>query len=190
MNIPVLSGRRARCMTLAALLVAGGARFAAAQSGGPYDLTWNKMAAGGITNSSGGVYALGATIGQPDAGAASGGVYRLDGGFWFGLGSVQLVDVPREPAPARAVLSLHGLVCNPASLAQLQVKFSLASRDPAVLEVLDIAGRRVGAAEVGTLGPGSHVLDLRSLRAVASGLYWIRLRQSGEVRVAKAVVLR
>ena len=35
--------------------------------------------------STGGGYSLGATIGQPDAGAASGGAYSLRGGFWAGV---------------------------------------------------------------------------------------------------------
>ncbi len=56
--------------------------IAAAQSGGGYDLTWNSIDAGGMMFSTGGGYTLGGTIGQPDAGALSGGNYRLSGGFW------------------------------------------------------------------------------------------------------------
>ncbi len=69
---------------LAALLVAGG-QTAAAQTGGGYDLTWNSIDGGGATFGTGGGYSLGATIGQPDAGAASGGAYSLRGGFWAGV---------------------------------------------------------------------------------------------------------
>ena len=69
---------------LAALLMAGG-QTAAAQTGGGYDLTWNSVDGGGTTFSTGGGYSLGATIGQPDAGAASGGAYSLRGGFWAGV---------------------------------------------------------------------------------------------------------
>ena len=69
---------------LAALLMAG-RQTAAAQTGGGYDLTWNSVDGGGTTFSSGGGYSLGATIGQPDAGAASGGAYSLRGGFWAGV---------------------------------------------------------------------------------------------------------
>lgn len=46
-----------------------------------YDLSWHTMDGGGGT-SSGGPYALSATIGQPDAGAMSGGEFALQGGFW------------------------------------------------------------------------------------------------------------
>ncbi len=57
---------------------------AAAQSGGPYDLTWNTVDGGGETFSSGGDYILGGTIGQPDAGVMLGDSYILQGGFWPG----------------------------------------------------------------------------------------------------------
>ena len=55
-----------------------------AQSGGELDLSWNTVDSGGGTFSSGGGYTLGSTIGQPDAGGMTGGVYTLSGGFWAG----------------------------------------------------------------------------------------------------------
>jgi hypothetical protein len=60
------------------------ASVARAQSGGGYDLTWNTIDGGGYTWSEGGGYALGGTVGQPDAGVLSGGSYTLLGGFWGG----------------------------------------------------------------------------------------------------------
>ncbi len=58
-----------------------------AQSGG-YDLTWNVIADGGAMFGAGGSYSLDGTIGQPDAGAMSGGAYSLVGGFWSGWQNV------------------------------------------------------------------------------------------------------
>jgi len=55
-----------------------------AQSGGGYDLSWSTVDSGGGTFSSGGLYSLGGTAGQPDAGLMTGGVYALGGGFWGG----------------------------------------------------------------------------------------------------------
>ena len=49
-----------------------------------YDLSWYTIDGGGATFSTGGSYSLGGTIGQPDAGALSGGPYTLNGGFWGG----------------------------------------------------------------------------------------------------------
>jgi hypothetical protein len=68
-------------LALIALLLASVAR---AQSGGGYDLTWSTVDGGGATWSAGGGYALGGTVGQPDAGVLSGGGYTLAGGFWGG----------------------------------------------------------------------------------------------------------
>jgi hypothetical protein len=55
-----------------------------AQSAASYDLSWSTVDAGGGTFTSGGVYSLGGTAGQPDAGLMTGGVYSLGGGFWPG----------------------------------------------------------------------------------------------------------
>ena len=69
------------------LLLAG---VAAAQ---PYTIDWSTIDGGGGT-STGGVYALSGTIGQPDAGQAmTGGAYSLTGGFW----SIQAVQVEGAP---------------------------------------------------------------------------------------------
>ncbi len=49
-----------------------------------YSLDWFTIDGGGGA-STGGVYALSGTIGQPDAGTLSGGSYTLEGGFWPGI---------------------------------------------------------------------------------------------------------
>ena len=46
-----------------------------------YSLDWSTIDGGGGT-STGGVYTVSGTIGQPDAGTMSGGTYTLSGGFW------------------------------------------------------------------------------------------------------------
>ncbi len=55
-----------------------------AQSGGPYDLSWNTVDGGGYTFSTGQAYTLGGTAGQADAGLLAGGAYTLGDGFWGG----------------------------------------------------------------------------------------------------------
>ena len=58
-----------------------------------YSIDWYKVAGGGGT-STGGVYAVSGTIGQPDASAAmSGGNYSATGGFW----SLFAVQTPGAP---------------------------------------------------------------------------------------------
>lgn len=71
-----------RLFLLMALLLS--ASVVLAQSGGGYDLSWATVDGGGATFSTGGDFSLGGAIGQPDAGALSGGGYTLLGGFWSG----------------------------------------------------------------------------------------------------------
>ncbi|MBK8740833.1 MAG: hypothetical protein IPM02_15480 [Betaproteobacteria bacterium] len=47
-----------------------------------YDLSWNAIAGGGDTATTGGSYALGATIGQAGTGSSTGGSYSFKSGFW------------------------------------------------------------------------------------------------------------
>ena len=75
-------------LPLLALVLLPLSRMVVAQSGGDYDLTWSTVDGGGATFSIGGVYTLGGTIGQPDAGAMGGGDYSLSGGFWGGIVSI------------------------------------------------------------------------------------------------------
>jgi hypothetical protein len=59
-----------------------------------YSIAWSKIAGGGGT-STGGVYSVSGTIGQPDAsGAMSGGSYSLTGGFWSLISVVQTAGLP------------------------------------------------------------------------------------------------
>jgi xanthine dehydrogenase molybdenum-binding subunit len=51
-----------------------------------------------------------------------------------------------------------------------------------------VSGRRVVEREVGSLGPGRHVVDLAAGHTLAPGLYLVRLVQGLHVRVARVVV--
>jgi hypothetical protein len=100
------------------------------------------------------------------------------------IGQAALAAAPAGDAP-RLELALHGVSPNP-SRGTLSVEFSLADAQPALLEVLDVTGRRVAAREVGALGPGRHQLDLRG--GLRPGVYLVRLAQGSRARVTKAVV--
>ncbi|MBI5711007.1 MAG: hypothetical protein HZC42_12015 [Candidatus Eisenbacteria bacterium] len=89
--------------------------------------------------------------------------------------------------PAGYRLALAGLRPNPAT-GPLQVSFSLPDGSPAMLELLDVAGRRIAAREVGSLGPGQHLMRLEE--QVPVGLYWLRLRRGGRSLTARAAVTR
>jgi len=63
--------------TIFLLLFSLSAFLAAAQ----YSIDWFTIDGGGGI-STGGVYAVSGSIGQPDAGRMSGGNFAMDGGFW------------------------------------------------------------------------------------------------------------
>ena len=59
-----------------------------------YSVDWHKVAGGGGT-STGGVYAVSGTIGQPDAGGPlTNGQYSVTGGFWALPFAVQTTNAP------------------------------------------------------------------------------------------------
>jgi hypothetical protein len=75
--------------TLGLLLLLGGlSAVVSARSNEEYDLSWWTIDGGGGSSSDGDLMLVG-TVGQPDAGAVSGGGYTLSGGFWEGPAPAQ-----------------------------------------------------------------------------------------------------
>ena len=79
-----------KTLVSAVLLVLASALCLQAQS---YSIDWFTIDGGGGT-STGGVFSVSGTIGQPDAGHMSGGNFTLDGGFW---GIIAAVQTPGSP---------------------------------------------------------------------------------------------
>ena len=63
-----------------------------------FSIDWYTIDGGGGTSSNG-QYVVSGTIGQPDAGAMSGGNFTLQGGFWGLLSVVQTPGAPRCASP-------------------------------------------------------------------------------------------
>jgi hypothetical protein len=74
---------------LAMFVLLAGAFSAAAQSAGPFSVTWSTV--------DGGSFSLSGTIGQPDAISQplTSGIFSLTGGFWSFLSAVQTPGAPR-----------------------------------------------------------------------------------------------
>jgi hypothetical protein len=97
-----------RRLSSAALLVAVSVlvAFAVRIEAQPYSTDWFKVAGGGGTSTNG-QYSISGTIGQPDAGAMSGGSYSVVGGFWAIVSAVQTPGAPLlriEPTATNAVV--------------------------------------------------------------------------------------
>jgi hypothetical protein len=71
---------------------------------------------------------------------------------------------------------------------EMRVRFSLASSNPARLQLFDVAGRCVRTDSPAGLAPGVH--ETRFPEGLASGLYWLRLTQDGASVRRKVVVSR
>src|SRR5262245_53076464 len=69
-----------------------------------YNLSWFTIDGGGGA-STGGAYAISGTIGQPDAGKATGGNYTLEGGFWSVIQQDGLPPLKIERRGGNLVLS-------------------------------------------------------------------------------------
>ena len=72
--------------------------------GQTYSIDWQTIDGGG-GSSTGGVYSVSGTIGQPDAGRMSGGPFTLDGGFWGIVAAIQ-----SEGAPTLSIELTNGWV--------------------------------------------------------------------------------
>jgi hypothetical protein len=127
-----------------------------------------------------------------DAGAA-GSYYKLSA---VDLNGNESPFVTVGPAQTTAVagdaplaFALEGVRPNPASGRQLMVHFTLPVAQAARLELLDVAGRRVAARDVGALGAGAHAVDLAEGARINPGLYFVRLRQGAGEQVRRVSVV-
>ena len=92
--------------------------------------------------------------------------------------------------PAALRLALEGLRPNPAATEEVRVAFVLPTGSPARLDVLDVTGRQRLSRDLAGFGPGRHSVRLGNAAPLEPGVYWIRLSQSGEQRLARGVVIR
>jgi len=112
--------------------------------------------------------------------------YRLR---WSERGTTRYTAETWVETAAALAFALEGPRPNP-SVGPLAVTFTLPGWANGELELVDVAGRRVLAREVGSLGPGQHVLRLDTGAPLAPGLYLARLRWGEKTATARAVVIR
>jgi len=167
-----------------------------AQSGGAYNLTWNKVSGGGSTTASGGSLVLGGTVGQPDADPLHNLSLVLAGGFWQALLSTSGVGSPPPGSPTTPgrplVFQLHAATPNPTA-GSAAIAFDLPSSGSVRLAVYNILGARVRTLVGQTLGAGSHLAvwngtDESGHRV--SGVFYVRLEAGRAHSEEKLSVLR
>jgi len=89
---------------------------------------------------------------------------------------------------ARLHLSLRGAISNPVDGA-VSIHFDLPDDQPSRLDLIDISGRRIRTRSVGSLGAGSHVVDIAGESHVRPGVYFVRLGHAGQVLTKRIVVV-
>jgi len=95
-----------------------------------------------------------------------------------------------EVADGTVSFALEHVSPNPSHGERLSVEFVLPDADAARLDLLDVSGRRVAGAEVGSLGVGHHTVALAAGRPLAPGVYLVRLARGASTRVTRVAVLR
>jgi hypothetical protein len=113
--------------------------------------------------------------------------YRLG---WSEQGSEVFAGEVWVDVPQIARFALRGMTPNPAPAGAGLVGFSLPDALPARLELLDVSGRQVFSREVGSLGPGEHVVRVNGAQPLAPGLYLVRLTRGDHSLTAKVVAIR
>ena len=92
----------------------------------------------------------------------------------------------RDDLGGAPMLALHGFQPNPA-VGDGTIAFSLPDDRPVTLELFDTSGRRVWSTRTAP-GPGPH--NVRLHRSLAPGVYVVKLSHGGQVRLARAALLR
>lgn len=178
---------------------------ASAQSGGPYDLSWNALRAGGGTSGAG-PYVIAGTIGVYDAGVDSASSYVLLAGFWHGGSAATSVpggtpgDSPADgvgdvtsgaPETTFQLLPARPNPFNP----HTEIVFDLSRREVVDLAIYDASGARVRMLRApSALEAGRHTLAWDGVNdsghAVASGLYFARLTGEGRYDTGRMLLVR
>lgn len=112
--------------------------------------------------------------------------YRLR---WSEHGATRTTAEAWVETPSLLRFALHGLQPNP-SRGEAYAALTLPGWANGELELLDVSGRRVASHEVGSLGPGRHVVRLAEREPVPPGLYLLRLRWSDREAIGRGVVMR
>lgn len=152
---------------------------------------------GGGTRSTGGTFALGGTIGQPDAGRMSGLSFALHGGFWFGGSAITAVEdgMPGDgdlPNAAPLVFRLYPPAPNPVANRTV-IAFDLPQPTSVRAALYDVSGRLVRILTDERLPAGKHQREWdrrdHSGQPVSSGIYFLRLDAGAHRSRQKIVVV-
>jgi subtilisin family serine protease len=103
-------------------------------------------------------------------------------------GGVQYFGPVTVNVPGESDFRVMGARPNPATQ-DLVLAFSLANREPAKLDLIDITGRRVHEQALVGLGAGQHTLNLGATSRFRAGIYLVRVTQAGRRTSGKVTIV-
>jgi hypothetical protein len=190
----VCFGRDPVRVTVTGVVLAALAVCVAAPARAQYDISWHTIDGGGTMQAGGGSYTLGGTIGQPDAGLLTGGIYSIKGGFWLGGNAlVGVGDGDGDAGELPRSFRLHATFPNPL-VHRSVVGFDLPQARSVRILVYDAAGRLARTLAEGPLPAGRHQRTWDEIddsgRPVAAGIYFVRFDAETVRAWQKIIVLR
>lgn len=191
--------RFTRVRGLGSVLTAALLTCAAGVASAQFSVSRFTIDGGGGTRSTGGAFALGGTIGQPDAGRLSGSSFTLGGGFWFGGGGTTTgiesdTSGKGDDLSNAAQLSFRMYPASPNPVAaRTVVAFDLPEPSSVRAALYDASGRLVRILADERLPAGKHqrAWDRRdeSGHPVPAGIYFLRLDAGAHLSHQKIVVV-
>jgi hypothetical protein len=94
------------------------------------------------------------------------------------------LDIPRAPL----TLALHWARFEGGN--SLHIAFAFPAGPAPSVDIMDVAGRRIMHQDLNGLEPDEHETSVRLSSTLSSGVYFVRLRQGSQARVAKTVLIR
>ncbi len=104
------------------------------------------------------------------------------------VGEVWVSSATDVGATPSAALALQ-VWPNPAT-GPFGISIASPSAEPARLEMFDVRGRRVLSRELGSLGTGARRVEIGNAKNYPSGVYYLRLMQSGRSTSSRLVLVR
>lgn len=123
-----------------------------------------------------------------DRDVTAGGIYD----YRLAVGSgehVEYLGETRVEIPYGTTLAFLGTRSSPGD-GRVLLAYSLGTREPARLELMDVAGRRLFARDLTGMAPGVHTLALEDHVRLPAGIYLVRIRQGALRAAGKAAIVR
>ena len=167
---------------------------------GHIDLAWTRLL--GSTNCQGRLVNGGTDPCAMDASSATGRFVHVEQARtglrdtpanWTKLAAAIAIAVPEDSSAVGGEILAPGVrfignFANPFS-GRTRIEFELGRGGPVELEVFDLAGRRIQRLTSDSFGPGLHSVNWNA-GPLASGQYFLRLRQGDKVATHRCVLLR